>query len=159
MTRKPDKLPFYINPARIQTVRLQDGWLTLDFDEGSVLKLPAKRAVSRFGTGETEVGYPQPPERLLTKGNKLVDGKPRCAKCNCLLTDDNRLHNCCLTCAMALECFDMSIETMTFCQVPNAAEKVMAYFRSLPTETDLTTVDTAKTLDALFALYRKDAKK
>lgn len=159
MSQKPDKLPFYINPARIQTVRLAEGWLTLDFDEGSVLKLPARKAVSRFGSGETEIGYPKPPERLLTKGNKLVDGKSRCAVCNCLLTDDNRLANCCLRCALAQDSIVIPVETLAFCQVPDAEAKVQKYIATLPPETDLTTLDTAKTLDELFTLYRKEVKK
>lgn len=155
---KTREVPYYLAKERIEFIRLSNGVLTLAFDDASVMQFPAKRIVYKFGSGEITTGQPDVPTRLLTKGNKLMDGKLRCGDCNCLLTADNRLCNFCRTCAQFLPVFVIPRDGLKFCQVPNSDEKVLAYLSEQDNDTDLTKLNADDVLMKVLDIYRKELK-
>jgi len=157
MATKKQAVPYYLNRDRIHVIRIAEGWLTIDFDEGSTLKCPARKAVSRFGSGETDIGPPIIPDRLLTKGNKLVDGKPRCERCNCILTED-ALCGHCWSCAQQTEVVTGMRNVLEYCRVSNPLDKIRKYLAELDPATDLTKMDMDIACDELLALYRSEIK-
>ena len=80
-----------VNHEKIASFTLADGCFEIKFKDMSLLTFKAS-GCSFYSQGKLQVGKPVFPDSLIVNGGgKSADGKLRCAVCDCLLTDDNRI--------------------------------------------------------------------